>query len=152
MSSVETKIKIIQEVAISSNISKKLQELCISSSTYYRWKLRYEKYGKSGLDEKSRKPKKSSNRITDRLRTRIIRCVTTDRFENVTQIHSYLISKGESICLKSVINVLKRHKPPLYGLVEYHKPHPDIQNGFLISARNGLANNGNRLINIVNND
>ena len=150
MSLIKKRLKILNEVKNSSNKSKKLRQLGISESVYYQWRKRFREEGSKGLADRSHAANRVANKTPDSLRKEIIKFVTSDTFDTVSEIHQHLKSKDVSISLQTIINILKRHKPPLYGLVNFNKPHPDFSGGIIIGQKNGLANNGRTLIKMKN--
>jgi putative transposase len=67
------KIALLQEVsALQGNRCRKLIELGIPSSTYYRWRKRYQQEGGDGLAGKRRAPKRIWNRLSDDERKRVL--------------------------------------------------------------------------------
>ena len=145
MSLITNRLKIIKEVEKSSNKAKKLREFGISESAYYRLRKRHREEGPKGLG-RTHTAKRVANKTPAPLVKEIIKYTTSDTFDTVTEIHQHLISTGVSISLQTIINILKRRNPPLYGLVSFNKPHPEHSGGVIIGQKNGLVNNGRTLV------
>jgi putative transposase len=71
---IDEKLELLFAVERSGfTISEALVRLDIPSSTYYRWKSKYKKFGKEGLKDKSSKPHRQWNKLLPEERDKVIK-------------------------------------------------------------------------------
>jgi len=91
-----------------SNISALCREYGISRKTGYKWIKRYQESG--CLEDKSRKPKRTSSKTDERIEKLIIETRQERPGWGARKIHAYLSRKGEHMpCIRTVNNILKRN-------------------------------------------
>ena len=99
-----------------SSITKASRKLVISRSTLYRWINRYNQEGKSGLSDKSRRPKNLTNRKVDAKLEETILSIRKKRNWGPNRISTFLLrKKGIKLSPMTVWRVLSRNdvKPVL---------------------------------------
>lgn len=90
-------------------IEESLKRMDIARSTYYRWRAKYKKYGRSGLQDKKSSPKNQWNAITPMEDERILE-VAEEYPEKSAREISFFITDNESFSVSesTVYRVLKR--------------------------------------------
>jgi len=109
----ENWLKTYQELG---SISKASRKLGVSRSTLYRWINRYNQEGKSGLSDKSRRPKNLVNQKVDAKLEETILSIRKKRNRGPNRISTYLLrKKGIELSPMTVWRVLSRNdvKPVL---------------------------------------
>jgi len=98
------------------SITKASRKLGVSRSTLYRWINRYNQEGKSGLSDKSRRPKNLTNRKVDAKLEETILSIRKKRNWGPNRISTFLLrKKGIKLSPMTVWRVLSKHnvKPVL---------------------------------------
>ena len=70
---IDEKLDLIRAVESSGfSINESLRRLDVSRSTYFRWKAKFKKFGKEGLRNKSSKPQRQWNQISESEREQVL--------------------------------------------------------------------------------
>lgn len=90
----------------SKNVAKTCRYFGISRYAYYFWLKRYQKNGKRGLYDRSRKPKTSPRATPLAVRSKIIRIRRRSGFGS-NKIALYLAKTGFKVSPKTIYKILK---------------------------------------------
>ena len=99
-------IKAVEESGFSNE--KALKHLDVPRSTYYRWKAKFKKYGKRGLQDKSSKPHRQWNEVLAHERDLILKLANDNPELSSREISYKMTDEHESYVSEStVFRVLK---------------------------------------------